>query len=127
VFAISLLVVSILYPLGYQADNSSYKVPIYIALTLVFSALTYRGYKLLQDWKVLLVPFFSVGVNLAFIFLLDKYGGDPYTNPQVAYNALFHISHDLLGTEAGVGIFAWLVYMKGIAAYNSSKQLITEK
>ncbi|HLO85444.1 MAG TPA: hypothetical protein VK203_10635 [Nostocaceae cyanobacterium] len=126
-FAVSLLVVSILYPLGNKAQDDSYKIPIYIALTLVFAVLTYRGHKLLQDWKVFLVPFFSVGVNLGFIFLLDKYGGNPYTDPQVTYNALFHILHDLLGTEAGVGIFAWLVYQKGIAAYNPSKQLITQK
>ncbi|MFK0732738.1 MAG: hypothetical protein ACFKPT_08065 [Gloeotrichia echinulata GP01] len=122
-FAISLLVVAILYPLGYQAENESYKIPIYITLTLVFGVLTYRGYKLLQDWKVILVPFFSVGVNLGFIMLLDKFGGDPYTNPQVAFNALFHILHDLLGTEAGVAIFTWLVYLKGIAPENIKAQL----
>ena len=121
-FAISLLVISILYPLGYQADNPTFKVPIYIALTIVFGVLTYRGYQLLKDWKIILVPFFSVGVNLTFVFLLDKYGGDPYTNPQVALNALFHILHDLGGTEAGVAIFTWLVYSKGIAEFSHGNQ-----
>ncbi|WP_013320959.1 hypothetical protein [Gloeothece verrucosa] len=114
VFAISLLVVSLLYPLGYAHNNSSFKIPIYIALTIVFSVLTYRGYKLLKDWKVILVPFFSVGVNLTFIFLLDQYGGNPYSDPQITFNALFHILHDLCGTEAGVAIFTWLVYRQGI-------------
>ncbi|RUR76778.1 hypothetical protein ACF3DV_06590 [Chlorogloeopsis fritschii PCC 9212] len=118
IFAISLLVVSILYPLGYQENNDNFKVPIYIALTLVFSVLTYRGYKVLQNWKIMLVPFFSVGVNLSFVFLLDKFGGNPYTNPQILFNALFHILHDLLGTEAGVAIFTWLIYMKGITPQN---------
>jgi hypothetical protein len=125
-FAISLLVICILYPLGYQANNPSFKVPIYIALTVVFGVLTYRGYKLLKDWKIILVPFFSVGVNLSFVFLLDKYGGDPYTNPQVAFNALFHILHDLGGTQAGVAIFAWLVYDKGIAQFrNKTQEILT--
>jgi hypothetical protein len=121
-FAISLLIICILYPLGYQANNPSFKVPIYIALTLVFGVLTYRGYKLLKDWKIILVPFFSVGVNLSFVFLLDKYGGNPYTDPQVAFNALFHILHDLGGTEAGVAIFTWLVYDKGITQFRKSNQ-----
>lgn len=113
-FAVSLLAVSILYPLGAAHEDSNFKIPIYIALTLVFGVLTYRGYKLLRDWKVILVPFFSVGVNLTFIFLLDKYGGNPYTDPQITFNALFHILHDLCGTEAGVAIFTWLVYRQGI-------------
>jgi len=113
-FAISLVIISILYPLGYEANNSSYKIPIYITLTLVFSVLTYRGYKLLKTWKIILFPLFSVGVNLAFIVLLYKFGGDPYTNPQVAKNALFHILHDLVGTEMGVIIFTALVYYKGL-------------
>ncbi|MDB9456920.1 hypothetical protein [Dolichospermum circinale] len=121
-FAISLLVISILYPLGYQANNPSFKVPIYIALTVVFGVLTYRGYKLLKDWKIILVPFFSVGVNLSFVFLLDKYGGNPYTDPQVAFNALFHILHDLGGTQAGVAIFTWLVYDKGITQFRNKTQ-----
>jgi hypothetical protein len=109
-----------LYPLGYKFNNPSLKVPIYIALTLVFGILTYRGYKLLKDWKIILVPFFSVGVNLTFVFLLDKYGGNPYTDPQLTFNALFHILHDLGGTQAGVAIFTWLVYTKGIASFKKS-------
>ncbi|MDY7003163.1 MAG: hypothetical protein SWX82_04130 [Cyanobacteriota bacterium] len=113
VFALGLLAISILYPIGYKTDNPSLKIPIYIALTLVFTVLTYRGYKLLQDWKIIFFPIFSVGVNLSFVFLLDKYGGDPY-HPQIVYNALFHILHDFGGTQAGVAIFTWLVYQKGI-------------
>lgn len=97
VFAISLLVVSILYPLGYAAGNDSYKIPIYVALTLVFSVLTYRGWTVLKDWRIIFFPIFSVGVNLSFIFLLDKFGGNPISDPQVAANALFHILHDAGG------------------------------
>ncbi len=113
-FAISLLIVAIVYPMGYETDNPSYKIPIYIALTLVFSVLTYRGYQLLKTWKVFLFPLFSVGVNLFFIFLLARFGGDPIINPQVSYNALFHILHDLGGTEAGVAIFTALMYFRGL-------------
>ena len=114
VFALGLLAIAILYPLGYKTQDPSLKIPIYIILTLVFIVLTYRGYKLLQDWKIIFFPIFSVGVNLTFVFLLEKFGGDPILNPQVAYNALFHILHDFGGTQAGVAIFTWLVYDKGI-------------
>ncbi|MBV6627772.1 MAG: hypothetical protein KI793_33430 [Rivularia sp. (in: Bacteria)] len=113
-FAISLLGISILYFLGYEHNNNTgYKVPIYILLTLVFAVLTYRGYKLLRTWKVLLFPLFSVGVNLSFVFLLDKFGQD-----SVTYNALFHILHDFGGTEAGVAIFTYLVYAKALERQN---------
>ncbi|MBP0027988.1 MAG: hypothetical protein J7529_06345 [Roseofilum sp. Guam] len=122
VFAVSLLIVSILYPLGsiaeahHDPNATLYKIPIYIALTLIFSVLTYRGYKLLEDWRIIFFPIFSVGVNLFFVFLLQKYGGDPYHDPHVTANALFHILHDLAGTETGVAIFTGLVYLKGRAA-----------
>jgi hypothetical protein len=119
IFALSLLVVSVLYSLGNFAEDSNYKFPIYIALTFIFSVLTYRGYKLLDDWRIIFFPIFSVGVNLFFVFLLQKYGGDPYTDPNVTLNALFHILHDLAGTETGVAIFTWLVYLKGRAAGSS--------
>ncbi|MDJ0743951.1 MAG: hypothetical protein QNJ32_11375 [Xenococcaceae cyanobacterium MO_167.B27] len=121
VFALGLLAVSILYPIGFAKDDPGLKVPIYITLTVVFTVLTYRGYKLLEDWRIIFVPIFSVGVNLSFVFLLDKFGGNPYSDPQIASNALFHILHDLGGTEAGVAIFTWLVYDKGIAQKTKSK------
>ena len=129
VFALSLLTVAILYPIGFTKENPSFKIPIYITLTIIFAVLTYRGYKLLdKDWRMILVPIFSVGVNLSFVFLLDKFGGDPYHNPQVTYNALFHILHDLAGTLAGVAIFTWLVYEKGIAKKtNSQLQQLTQQ
>lgn len=121
VFALGLLAVCILYPMGYKMQQpphnleeaNLFKVPIYILLTLVFSVLTYRGYKLLNDWRIIFFPIFSVGVNLSFVYLLDQYGGTP-EHPQFVYNALFHILHDLGGTQAGVAIFTWLVYEKGI-------------
>jgi hypothetical protein len=37
--------------------------------------------QLLRTPKVLLFPFFSVGVNLFFISLLDKYQNDAFLNP----------------------------------------------
>ncbi|NEQ12043.1 MAG: hypothetical protein F6K37_41160, partial [Moorea sp. SIO4E2] len=61
------------------------------------------------------------------VFLLDKFGGNPYSDPQVTFNALFHILHDLLGTEAGLVIFTWLFYNKGIAQKNSKATLAAEK
>jgi len=112
VFALALLAVSILYPIGYQNHNPSFKVPIYIALTLVFTVLTYRGYKIIQDWKIIFFPIFSVGVNLLFVSILEHYTDT--NHPNFVYNALFHILHDVGGTLAGLAIFTWLVYQKGI-------------
>ncbi|MGK7954138.1 MAG: hypothetical protein AB4063_02550 [Crocosphaera sp.] len=122
VFALGLLAVCILYPMGHHIQEtthnvheaSKFKIPIYIVLTLVFSVLTYRGYKLLKDWRIVFFPLFSVGVNLFFVSLLEKKGGDPIHEVHVFYNALFHILHDFAGTQAGVAIFTWLVYEKGI-------------
>jgi len=92
-----------LYGLGAELIHS--KVPIYIMMSAIFAALTYRFWKVLKTPKVLLFPFFSVGVNLAFISLLDKYQTDAFLNP------LFHILHDAAGTEMGILIIALLTYL----------------
>jgi hypothetical protein len=112
-FAACLVGISFLYLHGNEVANPGYKVPIYITLTLIFAVLTYRAYNLLKTPFVLLFPLFSVGVNLSFVFLLQRYGGDPYADPNVPANAIFHILHDVAGTEAGVAIFTWLVYRQG--------------
>lgn len=112
-FALLLISVSVLYPIGYAVDNSEFKTPIYIALAVIFVVLTIRGYNLLDSWDVLWFPFFAVGVNLVFVALLQNLGDDQYTNPKVKLNALYHILHDLAGTETGVVVFTWLVYKKG--------------
>ncbi|TBR61895.1 hypothetical protein B4U84_01420 [Westiellopsis prolifica IICB1] len=104
-FVGSLIAISILYPIGASLDISALKIPIYIALTIVFGFLTYRAYKVLQDWRIIFVPIFSVGVNLFFVFLLAQHQSNPVLNP------LFHILHDLAGTEMGIIIFTYLVYI----------------
>ncbi len=104
-FVGSLITISILYPLGASLDISALKIPIYIALTIVFGFLTYRAYNVLQDWRIIFVPIFSVGVNLFFVFLLAQHQSNPVLNP------LFHILHDLAGTEMGIIIFTYLVYI----------------
>ncbi|KAK9840925.1 hypothetical protein WJX81_000836 [Elliptochloris bilobata] len=81
------------------------KVPIYIILSFEYAVLTLRFWRLLdKDPRVFLFPFFSVGVNLFFISLLNKYESDIILNP------LFHILHDAAGTEMGVAIITALVY-----------------
>jgi hypothetical protein len=104
-FVASLIAISIFYPLGDKFDNPQFKIPIFIALILVFSFLTYRAYKVLRDWRIIFFPIFSVGVNLFFVFLLDKHESSPVLNP------LFHVLHDLAGTETGIAIFTYLVYI----------------
>ena len=80
------------------------KVPLYAGLTVTFLVLSYRGYKVFGP-AMLWVPFFSVGVNLFFIAKLEAL----HPTPLVAENYWYHIGHDLLGTEAGVAFFAYLV------------------
>lgn len=112
-FAVLLFIVSIMYPVGYATGNSSYKIPIYISMTIIFTTLSWRGYKMLNDWRIIFFPVFSVGVNLFFVALLQSFGGDPFRQPRIGINATCHILHDLLGTEAGVVVFTLLVYLKG--------------
>jgi hypothetical protein len=104
-FTASLIAISIFYPLGAKFDNPQFKIPIFIALIIVFSFLTYRAYKVLRDWRIIFFPIFSVGVNLFFVFLLDRHESSPILNP------LFHVLHDLVGTETGILIFTYLVYI----------------
>lgn len=122
VFALLLLAVSVLYVIGAAQSNDSFKIPIYVALILVFAILTWRGWQLLKDWRIIFFPILSVGVNLAFIFLLDSKGScDPITNdPRIVANAIFHMSHDLFGALAGIAFFTWLMYVNAVAPKNSS-------
>ncbi|KAL2629379.1 hypothetical protein R1flu_014065 [Riccia fluitans] len=83
------------------------KLPIYILMAVEFLVLSIRLYKILDnDWRVVFVPIFSVIVNLVFIGLLNKNQDDIILNP------LFHILHDLVGTELGVFIATLLVWTK---------------
>lgn len=118
IFGAILLVATILYPLGSQYalhpgdgplagfldDPNSAKIPLYVALTVTFTSLTQRGWKVFGP-SMGLVFFFSVVVNLIFIFFLQSLPPDPLS----IKNYIYHIGHDLLGTEAGVAIFAYLV------------------
>lgn len=106
VFAGLLLLSSVLYPIGAAMDNSAFKIPIYLALTYTFYKITVRGVEVLKTWEMYLVPFFSVVVNLLFIYLLQDLDEDKRT----VKNYIYHIAHDLLGTELGVAIFAYIVY-----------------
>ncbi len=49
---------------------------------------------------------------MSIVSILENYT-DP-NHPHFAYNALFHILQDFAGTLAGLAIFTWLVYQKGI-------------
>ncbi|CAN8066861.1 unnamed protein product [Agarophyton chilense] len=111
-FVALLSVASVLYAVGAQSHNTLYKLPIYVALTLILLVISLRAYAMLRDWRVVAFPVFSVVVNLFFVALLQRYGGDPYVNPRVASNAFYHIAHDLLGTEAGVLVLTALMHYK---------------
>ena len=125
-FGVILLVASILYPLGnyeavhhelYPTDPPIFpwlsepdlaKIPLYLGLTATFVALTLRGQKVFGN-QMYIVFFLSVVVNLFFIFLLQKLPPIETPDDLTTLNYVYHICHDLLGTEAGVAYFAYLV------------------
>jgi hypothetical protein len=56
---------------------------------------------------MLWVPFFAVGVNLFFVALLQNTDKD---GTLTRWNYIYHICHDLLGTEMGTAVFCYLIY-----------------
>jgi hypothetical protein len=106
-FVLTTMVCAVLYPIGAAKDENVFKICLYVSLTLNFLFMTIRGKVVLQDWRILWVPFFSVGVNLFFIGLLQhvEKGGQ-----LTKWNYIFHMAHDLFGTELGVAVFAYLLY-----------------
>lgn len=118
VFLGLLLLCTVLYPIGAALGNSSLKVPIYIALTYIFYKITIRGLEVLKTWEMYLVPFFTVAVNLYFISLLQ--GLDE--NNRTVKNYIYHIAHDLLGTEMGLVVFAYILYKHKGPFDNASTQ-----
>lgn len=127
-FALILTAATILYPIGnaYQAEvladaqgflsgladsgESVAKIPLYVGMTATFLSITVRGKEIFGK-DMYKVAFLSVGVNLAFIFALSGYAykNDSTYEDLSVLNFIFHICHDLLGTEAGVLYFGYLV------------------
>lgn len=129
IFGIILAASTALYPWGnaaqvgaeypaflsdFFADGASKaKIPLYAGMSATFLEITRRGLKIFGG-KMLAVPLFCIGVNLGFIFLLD---GVQYGNAEVvdgvkqltSQNYIYHIAHDVLGTELGVLVFGLLV------------------
>jgi hypothetical protein len=106
-FVLATAACAVLYPIGAAKDDSAFKICQYASLTFTFLFVTIRAKVVLQDWRMLWVPFFSVGVNLVFLGLLhrtDKAG------MLTKWNYIYHMAHDLLGTELGVAVFAYLLY-----------------
>lgn len=126
VFALILTAATILYPFGnahqvgvdvpgflsgfFEDGASVAKIPLYVGMTATFLSITLRGKEIFGK-DMYKVAFLSVGVNLAFIFALSGYAyekNSTYADLSVL-NYIFHICHDLLGTEAGVLYFGYLV------------------
>jgi len=92
---------------------SSAKIPLYIGMSATFLEITRRGKDIFGN-KMLWVPFFCIGVNLGFIALLNNV---QYGNAEVvdgvkqltSLNYIYHICHDVLGTEMGVLVFGLLI------------------
>eukprot|EP00250_Pteridium_aquilinum_P007234 c17002_g1_i1 orf=250-1095(+) len=91
--------------LSYHEMDGATKVPIHIAMCYQYAVLSWRLFKLLKgDMRVWIFPFFSVGMNLFFVILLQKYQINLILNP------LFHILHDVAGTMMGVLIITLLLW-----------------
>jgi hypothetical protein len=101
------VVCAVLYPIGTIKDENLFKVSLYASLMLNFLLVTMRGMVVLQDLRMLWVPFFSVVVNLFFIWLLQR---TEKAGELTKWNYIFHMAHDLFGTELGVAVFAYLLY-----------------
>jgi hypothetical protein len=125
VFSAILLFATALYPAGNalevgmdagpfgellgDAGASLAKIPLYLGMTVTFVSLTLRGQEIFGK-KMWFTFFLSVVVNLSFIFLLAgyDYAKDP-TAPLSEMNYIYHICHDVLGTELGVFYFGTLI------------------
>lgn len=125
VFAAILLLATGLYPAGNaieagmdpgffgdilgDAGASVAKIPLYLGMTVTFVSLTLRGKEIFGN-KMWVTFFLCVVVNLGFIFLLNgyNYAKDP-TAELSEMNYIYHICHDVLGTELGVFYFATLI------------------
>jgi len=89
------------------------KLPCILGLTVPWIPIYLKGKKIFEK-KMDFVVLFAVFVNLAFIMLLGEFGEiNPPFNPTqddlTRWNYVLHILHDLLGTEAGVIFFAFLI------------------
>lgn len=107
VFALGLVASCVAYVHGAVADEAAYKNVIYAVLSVSISTLTYRGYKILDDWRVVFYPVLSIGANLFFLHLLETYGT---TDPSL--NALFHLGLHAIGVQAGIAWFIYLFYLQ---------------
>jgi len=107
VFAAAVLLASVMYPVGAMKQASAFKGSIYCALTVSFYFVTVRGKTMLQDVRMLWVPFFAVGVNMFFVALLQNADKD---GQLTRWNYIYHICHDVLGTEMGTAVFTYLIH-----------------
>lgn len=114
VFASLIVVAAICYPYGAEFGDSRWKIPMTLALSVTFLTGCYRGSVILRDWRMLvLVPFFSAGVNLYFVKQLQQLDPDVLS----VDNYWHHLNHDLFGTEMGMMVFAYLVWTNPKRSY----------
>lgn len=102
---------------GLAAYATDTKVPIYIIMAYQYGVLSWRLFKLLNnDYTVWLFPFFSVVVNLIFVFLLIQ------NKANITLNPLFHMLHDAAGTEMGILVITIILWRATTSSVNSKKQ-----
>ena len=103
-----------------QGVVSSAKIVLSAGVLVEFGAIVWRGRKIF-GWKdVLIMTLLIVVVNLLFIFLLDGVAYEPGVE-LTSLNYFYHFAHDILGTEAGL-LYFWYMLRK----YPSSRIEISE-
>eukprot|EP00210_Caulerpa_lentillifera_P009647 g9203.t1 len=104
VYAVGLFASCVYYSMGADQGHIAYKYPMYFTLAFGASVLTYRGYRILEDWRIVFYPVLSIGACLFTMYILVEYG------QEVTPNALLHIIHKVIGVDAGIAYLIYLFY-----------------
>lgn len=125
VLAVLVFISAVLYSNGAANNQSWYKVPLYATFALMAAGLTKRAYDVVDNYRILWFPVFTVVVNLCFVSIMLTNGGDPYApdaGDYVLANVFYHILQDL-AIFAGLFLFTLHMYRKGREAAHDSERM----
>jgi hypothetical protein len=97
--AVIMILAVVSVPVGYIYRIEPFRI---LGQTIGLTYMVIRGYQILRDKRIFLVPVFSVGTNVFFLILQYRTG-----------HPVFHMLHDLAGTLLGFGIFGYLFAVNG--------------
>ena len=94
-----MIVAIVSVPVGYIFRIEPFR---FLGQTVGLFYMVIRSYQILKNWRIFLVPVFSVGTNVFFLILQYRTG-----------HPVFHMLHDLAGTLLGFAIFGYLFAANG--------------